>query len=233
MVVALHKLFLAEQLPEVTAFVGFLYDALEFAVGKHLVTGDIDFVNLHLLMLVNIDVHNHLVLLGEVLLKIYLDIGVAETFFLKILLDNGCGAVHDVLRDLIALHEVQTLLQVLTLTLFHAVVFHLRDAGLSAEIDKQPHFVAGHLLHDYLSLGKEALTHKALHCRGDIVTGNLDTVAFLQSRISYHDIILIIVGTGHPDVGNLIGRRKRRIDNGGIIDCVDTLLRIGKTGEEQ
>ena len=103
-VVLLYELFLREYFPEVAPFVGLFDYPLEFRVGKHFVAVDIDFMHLHLGVLVNVDGHNHLVLFREVIVEGDFHIGVAEAFCLEVFFGDIGGAVHDVLRNLVAGH---------------------------------------------------------------------------------------------------------------------------------
>ena len=181
LIIRLDELFLAEQFEKVAALIGLFYHALQLAVGEHLIAGDIDFMNLDFCMLVDVDVHNHLVFVREVFLKGNLDVGLAETFLIEIFLDNHFGTVHDILRNLIALHEVKTLLKVFALTFLHSGVNYLGNTRLSAQIEQKPNLVAGDFLDDKLSLGKQALTHQALHGGCHVVAGDLDLVALLEA----------------------------------------------------
>ena len=76
--VAVDELALAEDLEQVGAFVGLLHDALDLAVGEHLVAVDVYLVDLDLAVAVDDDVEDHLVLLREVGLLHDLDLGVLE-----------------------------------------------------------------------------------------------------------------------------------------------------------
>ena len=67
---------------------------------------------------------------------------IVEALVLEVLLHDELSAVHDVLGDLVALHQVESLLQVLPFAFLHAVVVHLRDARLGAHSQQQPSAVA-------------------------------------------------------------------------------------------
>ena len=110
-------------------------------------------------MLVDIDMDNHLILMAEVFLKPNLHGSVAETLVSEIFLGDLGGTVDDVLGNLVALHELETLLKLLTFALFHSAILYFRDTGLSAEIDDKPDFVACDFLGENLSLGEKPLAH--------------------------------------------------------------------------
>ena len=58
-IVGVYELLLPEEVADVAVFVGLLDDALDFAVGEHLVALDVDMVHAHAVALVDVDVHNH------------------------------------------------------------------------------------------------------------------------------------------------------------------------------
>ena len=62
-------------------------------------------MNLGLLVLVDIDIDNHLALIGGIILLLDLDIHILKTFAIKELLDHLLGTIHDIRSHL------ETLLQ--------------------------------------------------------------------------------------------------------------------------
>ncbi len=223
-IVLLHKLLLAEELPQVAPLVGLLDDALEFAVAEHLVAVDIDLVHLHLAVLVDVDVDKHLVFIREVLLEGDFHIGFAESLLRVVLLDDIGGAVHDILRDLVALHELQALLDVVALPFFHAVVVHIGDARLRTHVDHEPHLVAGYLVDKHLCLGEKSLAHQSLHGSGDLIARQLHLVALFEARVAYHYVVFVVVGTGDTDVGHFVDRRHAGVHHRRIVYGVGAFL---------
>ncbi len=126
---------MTEQFQQVAAFVRFFDYTLQLTVAEHLVTGNIDFMHLHLRMFVNVDIDNHLIFMRQILLKPDFDIGVAKTLFIEIFLGNIGGTVYDILGNLVTLHQLQTLLQILALTFLHSRIFHFRNTRLGAQVD--------------------------------------------------------------------------------------------------
>ena len=84
LIVLFHEFFLAEKVQEFRLLVGFLHCALDFVVRQHVIAVDIYFVDFHLFVFVDVDVHNHLVLLAEVGRLRDVDIHVSEAFLLKV-----------------------------------------------------------------------------------------------------------------------------------------------------
>ena len=140
-------------------------------------------------------------------MKHYADLGIAEAFLLVISLYDHGGTVHDVLRHLIALIKLQTLLKVVLLALFYPLILDLRYLGLLAQMDRQPGLVVGGLVHRDLHLAEQTLTPQTLHGLGQLVARYLNPLAGLKTRIAYHDVILIVVGSVHTDLGDLVGAR--------------------------
>lgn len=69
-------------------------------------------------VLVDVDVDDHLVLVGQILDQIYVDIGVLESFVVEVFLDYSFGAVYYVDGYGIAFHKLQAFLNILALCLF-------------------------------------------------------------------------------------------------------------------
>ena len=104
-------------------------------------------MNLYLVVLIDINVHNHLILPAQVRLLKNVYFYVGETFLLEVGSDNLSGTVDDVLRNLVTLHQTETLLQILTLAFLHTVVVDFGNTGLLTEVKQEPSLVATHFLH--------------------------------------------------------------------------------------
>ena len=218
--VALDKLLLAEDFPQVLLLVGLLHRALEFAVAQHLVAVDVNLVDLDFLVLINVDVDDDLVLLAQVGHLHDFTRGLAETLVGIVFLYNELDAVGDVGRHLATGLETQALHDLFLLTALHAVVVHLGHAGLLAQVKHQPGLVLVNLFNKNLNLGEQSLAPKTLGSRLDIVTGYVDALAQSQSRIADDDVLVIVLHALDADARNLILRGCSRENDLGVIDGV-------------
>lgn len=161
-------------------------------------------MDFHLFVFVDVDVHNHLVLLAEVGRLRDVDIHVSETFLLEVGRNDFFCALHDVLRDLVAWIQVQPLLQLLALVFLHAVVVDLRDARLLAQVEQQPSLVAAHFFYFYLDFREQPLSPESLCGACDGVAWDFHNVAHRQTGVSYDDIVLIVLESADPDSRDFI-----------------------------
>ena len=151
--------------------------------------------------------------------------GVAEALVGIVFLDDSLGTVDDVLRNLVASHELEALLQVFYLALLGTDVVHLADTGLRAELDFEPRLVAGYLFELDTGLREKSLLHKSLHGVGDVVAGDGYAVANVEAGISEYEEIVVVRRTLYRDAGNLIHLRHGRIEHLRIIYGVGRSLR--------
>ena len=128
---------------------GFLHGLLEFLNllgAAH--TRDIDFVNLNLFVLVDIDVHEHAVVARHVFALHDFHLCIVVALAVEVSLDDMLGAVNHVGRNLCAHAESQHLLEVFAFGLLDAMILDARDAGLGCQEDVQVDTVA----HDAVGL---------------------------------------------------------------------------------
>ncbi len=205
LIVALDEFLLREELENVVLLVGLLHGALDGAVGEDLVAVDIDFVHLDLVVLVHVDVDDDFVLVREVFVEVDAHGGVAESLVLVVLGDDGLCAVDDVARYLVALDEIEPLLQVLDFAFLGACVLDRAYARLSAEDYLEPRLVAGGLDQLDACLGEERLTHEALDGVGDVIAGNLHAVAHLEVGVSENQKVVVVRCALDFDASYLVG----------------------------
>ena len=184
---------MAEQVDKTLFLVGLFHYSLQLLVGKHLVSGDIYFVNLDFLVLVDYNVDNHFVLVAQVGCLPYVYFHVVESFLLEVCRYDFFRAVDDVLRNLVAYHQVQTFLNVFPLAFFHSVVVDLRYARLLAQVEQQPRLVTANLFYADLNLREQSLSPESFCRIGYVLARNLDYVAYGQTGISYYDIVFIVL----------------------------------------
>ena len=218
--VAFNKLLLAEEVDELALLVGLLHRALDGVVAQHLVAVDVDFVYLHLVVLVDIDVDNVFAGCRQVGSLLDAHIGVTEALLRVEGLYYLLCAVYDVGGYLVTLHQLQLLFEILALTAACAVVVYGCDAGLRLQCEFEPHLVAIHLLDLYLNRREESLTGKSFCGVGYVVTGYFDEVAYVESRVSYHDVVLVVGYSGYLDACDFVGARHSGVDYLRVVDGV-------------
>ena len=149
-----HELLGTEHVAE-TLLLSLLHRLLEFherflhaGVVGAVESRDINLVDLDLLVLIDIHVHDDAVVGRDVLFLHDFHGGVFIALALEVTLDDVLGAVGEVGGELAAGMEVDFLFEFLALALFHAVVVDGGDAGLGGEFDVQVDFAA----HDAVGL---------------------------------------------------------------------------------
>ncbi len=182
-----------------------------------MVSAEVYAVHLHLVVLVDVYVHNGLVGAGEVVDSFDAYFGVAEAFVGVVALDNRCGAVYDILCYLVAAHQLQAFLQILDFAFLCAVVVDCRYAGLSAQDNLEPCAVADGFGEFDTCLGEEGLPHEALDRIGDIIAGDGYPLAFVQSRIAENQEIVVVGSSFHFYAGDFVcpwhgGIQYRRVE---------------------
>ena len=209
LVIRRDELLLAEQLYEATLLIGLLHHALELAVAYNLVALDVNLVHLYLLMLVDVDVHNHLVLIVGQWALHHIHVGILETLGVEILVNDLLGAGGNVGRELVTLHQAQAQLQVFAFPFLHAVVINLGNTRLLAQRYLKPHLVAIYLVNLDLHLREKPLAPKTLGRRGDFRTRDFHFLPYGKTRIAYYYVVFVIVHACDLDTRYLVGTRHR------------------------
>ena len=180
-VVRFHEFFLAEKVEQLSFFVGFLHYSLNLVVAQHLVAGNIDFMNLYLFVLVDVDVDNHFVFLADVRSQSDVDCYVAEALLLEKCSDDIFCSVDDVLGNLVARHQAEALFQFLFFTLFATSVVDFRDTRLLAQVEHEPRFVAVDFFNANLNFREQSLAPEAFGRIGDVIARNFHHVTDRQA----------------------------------------------------
>ena len=134
------------------------------------ITRNVNLVDLHLLLFVDVHINNHLVLLVQVVALDDFSLGILETFIIEIALDDNLGTVHHVRRNLNTLHDTDFLFQVLLLTLSHTVDVDFRHTRSRSENDFQVETVVLNLFGFDADRRKESMLPIALHSSGNFIT---------------------------------------------------------------
>ena len=104
-------------------------------------------MDFYFFILVYINSDNHLIFFAKVGSLSDINDSITKTLAFKVSRNNIFRTIHNVLGDLVTRHQTKTLLQFLSLTLFHSGVINARDARLLAQIEKQPSFIATCFFH--------------------------------------------------------------------------------------
>ena len=143
LVLALYELLATEPAADVLLLVHLLEHAfldettLYLLLCQVVVSADVDMMNLHLILLLHIDIQYDLVGCTGILTlgDVYHSILVALVLIIPG--TQNLGTVYHVGRHLIVLHQSDALLQVFTLTLLDADIVDLRDARTLGQFDVQ------------------------------------------------------------------------------------------------
>ena len=134
-------------------------------------------MNLHLIITIDIGDKVDLIFLREVGLLDHFDLGIFETLLGIIILDNMLGLGDDIWGKLLTWDHTESLIEVLLFAPLGADEIEGRHTRLALEFDHKPRLITGDFIDIYFDLGIETLTPEAFHGVGDILTGDLDTVA--------------------------------------------------------
>ena len=104
MVIGFDKFLLIKQLKNIVFLVCFLHCLFDGFVGQDLITSEINFVNLNLIVLVDVYVNNHFVLFRKVFAKVNFYCRITKAFVVKVFLDDLNGTIDDVLGYLVPFH---------------------------------------------------------------------------------------------------------------------------------
>ena len=146
--------------------------------------------------------------MAEVFVLLNLHGSVAEAFLIVVFLDDLLRAVDDVGRDVVALHELEALVEVFYLPFSGAMVVYLADARLLAQMNRQPCLVAGSLVDGYRHFREEGLAPEAACGSVDLGAGDCDAFADFQGRVAQNEIVVVVRSTFDIDSGDLVGTRQ-------------------------
>ena len=209
---------------QVSFLVGLFHRPFDFPVRKHLISFDIYFVNLDFLFLIDINVNDHLVFVGEVVGLLDIHLGIFEALLFEMFLDNRRGAVYDIGRYLVSFDQAQTHFQVFPFALFDTVIIDLRDTGLLFQLDFEPRFIAIGFGPFDNHIREESLPPKFLGGIGNSVTRDFNDLSHFETRIPDQHIIFIVGGSGNGNPGDLVFLGNCRIDDFRIIYGIEFLF---------
>ena len=209
------------------------HGALEFCHVFWVGSGDVYFVHLHLLVLVDVDIHQHAVVARHVLALRDVHLAVFEALLHKVLLDVVLGAVHHVGGDLVAGLKADNLFAVLAFRLFNAGVSYARYAWLCGEFDVQVSFAVDNAVGHNLNVRKDFLVPIASHGLADVGPGNFVGVAHVETRYVEQVVVVVAFHLVHGEASQHIARVVGRVGDDGLVVVVVTLCGLCLCGGGQ
>ena len=140
-----------------------------------------DAINLHLVLLIDIDFQYGFAWLRDIVVLDDVDFCILIALFIEIAFGEQARAVYDVGCDLSVLDQTQLFLQVLLLAFLHAVVCDFRDAGACCQLDMQIGLIIDEAVHTDGDIAEEAVFPVAADGRRYLFTWQGDTLSHLQS----------------------------------------------------
>ena len=190
---------------------------------------DVDVADLDFLLLVNVDIDDHVVLLVDVVALHDVHLGILESFLVEVSLDDKPCAVHHVGRNLVAADDAYLLLQVVALRLLHAVDVDAGDAWTGGQHNLEIDAVVLDFLGFDACAAEQAVLPVALHCGGDFVAWHRDFFSDAEAGDADEKIVFVVVDAFDRYAAD--GHSARlSVDDVGLI-CI--LLRTGLRREEQ
>ena len=181
------KLFRLEEVRELSCLVdlskGTLAEkrTLDFTVLQLIVTFEDELVNLHLLLLVNLHVENHLIGLFRVVALGNFYLGVLIAFLVEISLCQDLRTVDHVRSDLTASHDTQFSLHILALSLLDADIVDATDAWTHAEVYAEVDLAAHDGVGGDTHLREESVAPVTFHCFGNLGAGHFYLLAYAKT----------------------------------------------------
>ena len=130
---------------------------------------DVNLMNQNLVVLVHIDVYNHMIVGCHIFVLHHVHFDIFVAFFLKILFDAEFRAIHQVGRHLIAHTQGHTLLQFFALRLFQTIPSQGGDTGLRGEFEMKIDFIANNAVCLHLHVRKQSLFPIVLHGTRNVI----------------------------------------------------------------
>ena len=200
---------------EPTAGTSFLVGLLENAWNEHrsfyllraqsMVPLDRNGVYLHLLFLVDADVHDGLVRCGHIIPLQNLDFGILVSLFIEILFNQELRTVYHVRSELVVFQQTDTVFQIFTLSLFHTAVIDLRHTRTLCQLDAKENLVFHHAIRFYRNIREQTVTPETLDSISYFFPRNIDFLADRKPRQPDKHIIVIVLCSLHGNSSDSVG----------------------------
>ena len=130
-IVLLYEFLAAEPAADISLLVNLLQhtladeSTLDLSFAQILITGDIDMVDLHLVLLLHLYIQDNLIWCTGILALYDIDYSILVSFVFIIACSQDLGSVQHIWGHLTVLYESQSLLQILTFTFLESVIVDL------------------------------------------------------------------------------------------------------------
>ena len=194
--------------------------ALDLAVLQLVVALEDQFVDLHLRLLVDVDVEDNLSWMAWIVDLRNVDLGILVSLLVEVSLSQNLGTVDDVTRQTHASHHSQFGLHIVALGLFDAVIDNLANAGTQTQVDAEVYLGSDDRVGSDAHLREQTIAPVALDGFSDLGTRHFDLLTYLKSRETCEHIVLVAFHTFYGDSGNLTGTGCACVGDVGIDDLV-------------
>ena len=181
-----------------------LHRLLQYVGRQFLVSLEIDPVDLCLLVLVDIDIDNHLTFIRRIILLLDINLDILKALIIEETLDNRLRTVHHVRCNLITLPQSETSLQILTLTFLNTRIMHLRYTRPLFQLYFQPDLVALDFRGQDLDIREQTMFPEPLDRSCHLITRHRNLFADRQARKANQHKIIIVLHARDFDIRDLI-----------------------------
>ena len=164
---------------------------LDSPVGEFLVAVEDDFPHLHLVFLVDEHIEHHLVLAGDIVTLLDIDLSVLIAFVVEVFLGQNLCAVYEVLRQTHALGHAELCFKVLALTLLHTVIGDFRDFRAQGQMEGEIDFRIDDAVGSDAHFREQSVFPVAFHGLGNLAARYADGLPDGESGESGDDIVLV------------------------------------------
>ena len=154
---------------------------MELLGSNMLVASDVNLVNLHLLLFVDIDIYYQLVIVCRIIMLDDLYVSILETLVIEILLDDNLSLVYHVRSNLITLDDTHLLVEVIAFALSHTVDVHLRNTRTHGKHNLQIYLIVHDAVSLYSHCREESVLPVSLYSLSDVIARHRYLFAYSES----------------------------------------------------
>ena len=210
LVAAVHELMVAEPVAPALGLTNLAQDtfleqaALDGALREIVIAEDVDFVDLHLLLFVHIDVQSNLVGMSRIVVLLDDQLCVLVALLVEIAMSENLCTVQHIGRQLVFLHQSELFFQIFALALLHAVVGDGRDTGALGQEDVQVGRIrstvvcaAHNTVHLHGDIGEQTVAPEAANGLRNLLAGELHRLADAQAGEAHQKLLIKVFHAVH------------------------------------
>ena len=194
------------------------------------VAGDVDAVDFHLVLLLDVDVHYHLVGCSGIVSLQDVYHGVLVAFFGEVPLCEDFSTVYHVGRQLAVLYQAHLFLEVVALVFSYAIEVDLRDARTLGELDVEVGRVSHEAVHADGHVAEESVAPIAFDGFGYFFAWDLYLLSLAQSAQPYQQVVVVVAHTVDGNISDVVLAWCSAVVDFG---CYFTLHHLREHGREQ